>query len=107
MVVLLLTLIYIMAFEIIKIDLRLYLMMFIVLISMYRASKNLKTSIFAFLDFYPIRINSNRIREFMSSLLFFLYFYIKTEVTFNITFVISLFTFSIFFYYYFFRDLCE
>lgn len=107
MVVLLLTLVYVLFFEIMNMDLRLYIMLFIVLASMYKSSKKQKISLFNFLDFYPIEINSHRIIEFSSSLLFFLYFYIKTNVPFNITFLITLFTFSTLFYYYFFKNLSD
>jgi hypothetical protein len=77
MVISLLTFIYIMIFEIFDIDLRLYTALFIILIAAYRASKNLKISVFNILDFYPMKITTSRIIEFLSSVMFFLYFYIK------------------------------
>lgn len=107
MVIFLLTFIYLLAFEVFEIDLRLYLIAFIVLIAAYRASKNLKISIFNFLDFYPIKITLNRIIEFISSIMYFLYFYLKTNVAYDITFIITLLTFSTLFYYYFFRNLSD
>lgn len=107
MVISLLTFIYIMIFEIFDIDLRLYTALFIILIAAYRASKNLKISIFNILDFYPMKITTSRIIEFLSSVMFFLYFYIKTNVAFGFTFIVTLFTFSVFFYYYFFRNLSD
>lgn len=107
MVISLLTFIYIMIFEIFNIDLRLYTALFIILIAAYRASKNLKISVFNILDFYPLKITTSRIIEFLSSVMFFLYFYIKTNVAFGFTFIVTLFTFSVFFYYYFFRNLSD
>ena len=52
MVIFLLTFIYILIFEEFKIDMRFYLMLFIILMAAYRASKKLQTSVFNFLDFY-------------------------------------------------------
>lgn len=107
MVISLLTFIYMMIFEIFDIDLRLYTALFIILIAAYRAYKNLKISVFNILDFYPIKITTSRIIEFLSSVMFFLYFYIKTDVAFGFTFIVTLLTFSTFFYYYFFRNLSD
>lgn len=105
MVILLLTSIYILAFEVLNIDLRIYIMLFIVLISAYRASKKLKVSIFNVLDFYPFDITLPRVIEYISSVFYFLYFYIKTDVVLDVSFFITLFTFATLFYYYFFKDL--
>lgn len=107
MVIFLLTFIYILIFEEFKIDMRFYLMLFIILMAAYRASKKLEISVFNFLDFYPIKITPTRVLELLSSILFFLYLYIRTNVPFNAVFLITLFTFSIFFYYFLFRNISD
>lgn len=71
MVIFLLTFIYILIFEEFKIDMRFYLMLFIILMAAYRASKKLQTSVFNFLDFYPIKFTPTRVLELLSSILFF------------------------------------
>lgn len=103
MVAVIITSIYILMFEYFSLDLRAYILGLVFIMAIYRAKQDLNTSLLNFIDFYPITITRNRIIEFGCSLIYILYFYIETDAVFDLTYLITLMTFTVFFYYYLFR----
>lgn len=102
MVTIIFTLLYILFFELLKIDLKYYVILISIMIIVYKSLHNIEINIFDVIDF---QFEFYNLFEIISAFCFMGYFYLKNHIILDFYSILNFIVFNVFFYSYMFKNL--